>query len=357
MTIKHLGNNKYLIRETILISGKKKELKFTGVFHTKGLARQKSLELKEELEKIKLSENDKLKNPVFTWRNALDEYYVKARGELDVSTLTSRKYVLEKHSLFFKDYRLEQLNYDFWEIFFQKLNSSDPQKKEIKKYISQVLKYQLVRSRITVNPLDYLRLKNDKTAKTKANTLSAMTKDEIIRLLTYFKNADMEWFKIFTVTYQLGLRSSEAQALCFEDIDWVNNHVVISRSLAKVTKSFKAPKNDTSRIVPMNDTFKKFLSNTEYFPTRIGFVLPRKKAWLGGRAAAYINIAQNILEIKNTNYHSLRASFITHLLISGMDIIRVQAMVGHNELKTTQRYIRLAGSDLKGATDAIGIDV
>lgn len=38
-----------------------------------------------------------------------------------------------------------------------------------------------------------------------------------------------------------------------------------------------------------------------------------------------------------------------------MDIISVQAMVGHRELSTTQRYIRLDATDLVGATDALEI--
>ena len=69
-----------------------------------------------------------------------------------------------------------------------------------------------------------------------------------------------------------------------------------------------------------------------------------------------LQAVQKALDIKLTNYHSLRASFITHLLRSGVNVVSVQAMVGHQELSTTQRYIRLDGSDLTGLTKTLEVD-
>ena len=61
--------------------------------------------------------------------------------------------------------------------------------------------------------------------------------------------------------------------------------------------------------------------------------------------------------IRETNFHSLRASFITHLLLKRTPVHVVQAMVGHSDLKTTQRYVRFVGSDLDGATDVLAVDL
>ena len=78
---------------------------------------------------------------------------------------------------------------------------------------------------------------------------------------------------------------------------------------------------------------------------------------VNGGATKVLQGIQKELEIKLTNYHSLRSSFITHLLRNGMDVIRVQAMVGHRELSTTQRYIRLDATDLEGATETIEVNM
>lgn len=63
------------------------------------------------------------------------------------------------------------------------------------------------------------------------------------------------------------------------------------------------------------------------------------------------------LGLRETNYHSLGASFITHLLLAGVSVTKVQHLVGHSDLKTTQDYVRLIGSDLDGATDAIALNL
>ncbi|MBT4286586.1 MAG: site-specific integrase, partial [Deltaproteobacteria bacterium] len=43
----------------------------------------------------------------------------------------------------------------------------------------------------------------------------------------------------------------------------------------------------------------------------------------------------------------------TQLFKDGASIAEVQAVVGHTDLKTTQRYLRLAGVDVKGVTDKL----
>ena len=44
-------------------------------------------------------------------------------------------------------------------------------------------------------------------------------------------------------------------------------------------------------------------------------------------------------------------------MLLGRPVHEVQKIVGHSDLKTTQKYVRLAASDLKGATDPIDLDL
>ena len=107
----------------------------------------------------------------------------------------------------------------------------------------------------------------------------------------------------------------------------------------------------------MNHSLAIFLKALKISSQSSEFVLPQLTDWKRGEAAEILRTFQRDLKIRETNFHSLRASFITHLLLNGVAVTKVQAMVGHSDLKTTQRYIRMIASDLKGATDSIALEI
>jgi integrase len=50
---------------------------------------------------------------------------------------------------------------------------------------------------------------------------------------------------------------------------------------------------------------------------------------------------------KDVGIHGLRHSFATHLLESGTDISYIQKLLGHNDVKTTMIYAKVAKKELK----------
>lgn len=351
MSIKKLGDGFYFIRVTRHIAGKKRERKFTGLLLTMGAANAKERELQAELERIKSIEEGDAK--FYTWKKAFADYLIHAEKTLRLSTYYNRKTVLEKYTSAWSSKELKTISMSDVKSIVEAIPQTVSYQKEVLKYIKQVFEIAITNKHIESNPTKYIGLKDDKSLRSKASHLTAMTKTEIATLLAYMREQNHPWHDIFFVTYHLGLRSSEAVALQFSDVSYENDHVVISKSWCKQKKGFVPPKNGTSRIVPLNSQLKALLIKLQSTNGPEEFVLPRNRSWINGGATEILQKLQEHLGIQKTNYHSLRASFITHLLRGGLDITRVQVMVGHRELSTTQRYIRLSGSDLSGVTESL----
>jgi len=137
------------------------------------------------------------------------------------------------------------------------------------------------------------------------------------------------------LVYSAGLRVSEAVALKKEHID-------LSRKVIYV----RYGKGRKDRCTLLSE--KVALLMTEYC------ALYNIENWLfpGQSAARHLSIrsAQYIFDKaarkagieKEASIHSLRHTFATHLLEGGTDIRYIQTLLGHANLRTTERYTHVA---------------
>ena len=140
-------------------------------------------------------------------------------------------------------------------------------------------------------------------------------------------------------------------ALLRQDIDLNNKLISVTKSFNKRV-GIKSTKSGLNRRVALADklipVIQKYMLGPKDEP-----LLPRPYEWSKGDQARILKDFCKGIGITPIRFHDLRATAITNLFQNGASIAEVQVIVGHVDLKTTQRYLRLAGVDVKGVTNKL----
>jgi len=153
----------------------------------------------------------------------------------------------------------------------------------------------------------------------------------------------------FMVSYGAGLRVSETMRVAAGDIDSKRGVIVVRNG-----------KGDKDRLTVLSPRLLDSLRN--YW----GKSRPRSaQPWLfpGKTKDGHISRESLQAEIrkarsragmrKPVRYHSLRHSFATHLLESGVDIRVIQALLGHRSLSATARYTQVRTDHIAQVTSPL----
>jgi len=173
-----------------------------------------------------------------------------------------------------------------------------------------------------------------------------LSPEEVMRFLESVHS--MKHRAILMAAYAAGLRVSEATHLKVTDID-------SQRMMLRVTqgKFFK------DRYVMLSPRLLEELRSywrvgrprTWLFPGDIpGRPISRHAVGLACEKAHRCSGIQ-----KPITPHSLRHAFATHLLERGVDVRRIQLLMGHRSLATTTRYLKVATSTICATTSPLDL--
>jgi integrase/recombinase XerD len=141
---------------------------------------------------------------------------------------------------------------------------------------------------------------------------------------------------ILFVAYSAGLRVSEIINLRFQDIDREREQLFIHCS--------KGKKDRYVRLSPMVlDVLEQYYKLCKVKPLTYVFEGMEKGTPYTIRSAQQIfsDCKYKAGIIKSLSFHSLRHSFATHVLEKGVDIRFIKEILGHFDIKTTERYLHI----------------
>jgi integrase/recombinase XerD len=164
-----------------------------------------------------------------------------------------------------------------------------------------------------------------------------LSKEEMIRLLKAIEN--LKHKTMIMLGYACGLRVSEITGLEKRDLDEDRRVLLIRKAKGK-----------KDRIVSLSPVMLVVLREylVKYKPEKYLFEGQYKRTAYSSRSLELIiKAAKDKAKILKTgSMHMLRHSFATHLLEKGTDVVFIQKLLGHNDLKTTLRYLHVTNKDL-----------
>jgi site-specific recombinase XerD len=138
----------------------------------------------------------------------------------------------------------------------------------------------------------------------------------------------------FFVLAHAGLRAGECLDLCFQDLDLSGRRLFVRQA-----------KGQRDRCVYLSDTacraLQCYLGSATHLATDPLFTLPN------GRPISYMWLYEHLLALADAagvpkvTPHRLRHTLATRLLNAGMEITRIQKLLGHEQVNTTMIYARI----------------
>ncbi len=194
---------------------------------------------------------------------------------------------------------------------------------------------------IRSNPLAKVRMEKEPPGRTRY-----LAPDEEEKLL----QSSPDWLRqIIVFALNTGLRQGEILSLRSPSVDLFRRVLVVEES-----------KNGEKRTVPLNETVMELLKyRAKVAPiskTDLVFYSPKagtrietgnlERAWRAAKTKA---------KIEDFRFHDLRHTFATRLVQAGVDMYKVQRLLGHKTPAMTQRYAHHSVESLRDGVEVLDL--
>jgi integrase len=165
-----------------------------------------------------------------------------------------------------------------------------------------------------------------------------LTKEEVKRLIEAANQSRNNHLKfIIHILLLTGARKSEVLKAKWKDFDFTNRIWTIPTS-----------KNGKKRMIPISN---RLLNVLKQIPKTSSLYLFESKITSRPYSSIYHawNYARVKAKLEDVRLHDLRHSFASMLVNSGVSLYEIQKLLGHSNIKMTQRYSHLNNKSLMNA--------
>jgi len=179
---------------------------------------------------------------------------------------------------------------------------------------------------------------NIKRPKREKKIPAVLTKEEVRKML---ESCETKKSKLMlSLLYATGMRVSEITNLKVNDLQFEEKIGYIKQAKGKKDRIFNIPNF-------LEEGLKNYIVDNK--KKDHDFVFSGLNGKLTERTIQ--KIVQGVIKKtdikKQVHPHTLRHSFATHLLEKGVDIRKIQELLGHSDLSTTQIYTHISSEELK----------
>lgn len=336
-----------------------------GIVHDYSSAKFKNLKdakNEEALYRIKINNQKAYISTITIEESYLEFIKYKEKNLKEISKLKYNE--LYKHLSSIKDKKINDLDLHYYNMFLNELdknNLSVNYKNKILGLLKQIIKFSSKYNNTSDKLLKYIE--NYKDIGTIKKEMDFFTYDEYKQFEAAIDN--INWKAFFQVLYYMGFRRGETQSLNWNDIDFENNKIKITKTLTTKIVGEKytitSPKTKSSnRTLPMpkvvynslkeikNNAMKDTNFSNDWFV--FGSTLPFPETTIAKKKNDYCKLAN----VKQIRIHDFRHSCASLLINHGANIALVSKYLGHSNISITlNTYTHLYQSELESMTEIL----
>jgi len=294
------------------------------------------------------------------WEKIVEEWELSARAgdifirEVSKGTVEDYIHILETHTAEWMKLHVAEIDRARAWMVLDKVEReiSIARRKKLRTAIDAVFKWGVLSGRLKgITSVPTEGFKSHRKEEEKMPEI--LNLEQIRTLLLYAQRVEHPWFPIWALALFTGMRSGELYALEWDQVDFETGLIFVHRNWTS-KHGYGPTKGRYWRTVPIENT--QVVNLLKELKLKCGndkFVLHHFQSWSDGGQAEILREFCVGSGLPSVRFHTLRACFATQLIRDSVAPAVVMKICGWKDLKTMQRYIRLAGIEVKGATKGL----